>query len=397
MADFAGFISPQTLVDQVRSTAPWLFGRGFADVAPAPVAGATLAAQAAGPWGWLAIVRAGEDLVAAAKPTPDQRVDYFALCLASHHASVASYVPTDVDTKIRGHCWADGDGEVLRRQWGIAQAMAGWDERRISARWIDSPSGTVSGHDGEWLGVATGAAGGFLASGDGASAEEAMTAVRAELEREAAEFSAAASALREHRYDEVDLLRLAAILTHNVGDVDQGLSHWSDAASAHAAGAAFRAAVGRLAHENAASFSGVFNLAARLYRRLLSAEGHRHYPLRALKCLRRSPDLLLPIGPFFDGWGMALAGHEQLGEGDRAEIAAALHGGCRKIAGQVGYYRALAGLAAEGGLERFAKYLMGASKHLLKDPEVRRHCQMGRVTWESALRKQCRSLLLPGA
>ncbi len=37
-------------------------------------------------------------------PTEQQRVNYFALCLASHFATVASYVPTDVDSKIRGHC-----------------------------------------------------------------------------------------------------------------------------------------------------------------------------------------------------------------------------------------------------------------------------------------------------
>ena len=393
MADFAGFISPQTLVDQVRGTAPWLFGRDFKGLVP-PVTGATLASLAEGQWGWLAMVQHGEDLPAATKPSADQRVDYFVLCLACHHASVASYVPTDVDTKIRGHCWADSDGEVLRRQWTITQAMRGWELRRISARWVERPSGTVSGHDGEWLGVACGAVGGFLAGGDLTSADLAMAAVQSELQREASEFSSAVAEMRDHRCDEVDVLRLAAILTHNVGDVDQGLSHWPEAAQKSAPGATLRAAIGRLAHENASAFSGAFALAAKLYRRLLAAEGHRHYPLRALKCLRRSPALLLPIGPFFDAWGSILANHEQLSDGDRAEIAVALHSGCRKVAGQVGYYRALAGLAAEGGLDRFGKYLMGSAKNLLKDPEVRRHCLLSRSAWESPLRKQCRSLVI---
>jgi len=391
MADFAGFISPQTLVEQVRGTAPWLFGRDFKGFVK-PMAGVGLANGAEGQWGWLAIVHSGEDLPTATQPTADQRVDYFALCLACHHASVASYVPTDVDTKIRGHCWADSDVEVLRRQWLITQAMRGWELRRISARWVERPSGTISGHDGEWLGVACGAVGGFLTVGDLPSADLAMSAVRTELQREANEFSAAVAEMRDHRGDEVEVLRLAAILTHNVGDVDQGLSHWSEAADK--AGAAFRTAVGRLAHENANAFAGSFALAAKLYRRLLAAEGHRHYPLRALKCLRRSPDLLLPIGPFFDAWGAILARHEQLSDGDRAEIAVALHGGCRKVAGQVGYYRALAGLAADGGLDRYGKYLMGSAKQLLKDSEVRRHCLLGRHAWESPLRKQCRSLVL---
>lgn len=379
LTSFAGFISPQTLIDQVRSTAPWLFTEDFAALT--------------GPaWTWLAIIRAGQALTPASKPTAAQRVEYFALCLACHHASVASYVPTDVDSKIRGHCWTDGDAEVLRQQWVITQAMRGWEVQRISARWVERASGPVSGHDGEWLGVACGAVGGFLALGDQASAEQAMDAVRSELERQAGEFSAAIVEMRDRRFDEVEVLRLAAILTHNAGDVDQGLSHWTAAAVNHPAGTAFRAAVSRLAHEHATRFAGAFHRAARLYRRLLAAEGHRHYPLRGLKCLRRSPDLLLPIGPFFDDWGARLAQHPHLSDSERAELATALHGGCRKVAGQTGYYRALAGLASAGGLERFGKYLMGSAKHLLKDPEVRRHCQMSRLSWEAPLRRQCRSL-----
>jgi hypothetical protein len=35
----------------------------------------------------------------------DERINYFALMIACHFASVATYVPTDVDSKIRGHCW----------------------------------------------------------------------------------------------------------------------------------------------------------------------------------------------------------------------------------------------------------------------------------------------------
>lgn len=38
-------------------------------------------------------------------PTAAHRIDYFSLCLASHFATVATFVPTDVDSKIRGHCW----------------------------------------------------------------------------------------------------------------------------------------------------------------------------------------------------------------------------------------------------------------------------------------------------
>ena len=41
---------------------------------------------------------------------------------------------------------------------------------------------------------------------------------------------------------------------------------------------------------------GEFYRAKIIYKELLSAEGHRHYPLREPKCLRMTPDLMLPLG-----------------------------------------------------------------------------------------------------
>ena len=64
-------------------------------------------------------------------PTEQQRINYFALCLASHFATVASYVPTDVDSKIRGHCWYDPSELVLIKQFEILKnALRDWDADR---------------------------------------------------------------------------------------------------------------------------------------------------------------------------------------------------------------------------------------------------------------------------
>ena len=52
----------------------------------------------------------------------------------------------------------------------------------------------------------------------------------------------------------------------------------------------------RLAHERNDRFGGEFYRAKIIYKELLSAEGHRHYPLREPKCLRMTPDLMLPLG-----------------------------------------------------------------------------------------------------
>lgn len=63
-----------------------------------------LAALSEGKDGWLKILRC-PSLLPNDSPSPEERIDYFALCLASHFATCATYVPTDVDSKIRGHCW----------------------------------------------------------------------------------------------------------------------------------------------------------------------------------------------------------------------------------------------------------------------------------------------------
>jgi hypothetical protein len=53
----------------------------------------------------------------------EQLQDYFAFCLASHHATVATFVPTDVDTKIRGILWRESrNPNVLRPVLRLALA-----------------------------------------------------------------------------------------------------------------------------------------------------------------------------------------------------------------------------------------------------------------------------------
>ena len=85
-----------------------------------------------------------------------------------------------------------------------------------------------------------------------------------------------------------------------------------------------RKAFGRLAHDNSAPYGGLFSQAAKIYKRVMSPEGHRHYPLRSIKSLRQTPDLLLPLGPFFDDWGRLLGRHPLLSDSNRAEILSQL-------------------------------------------------------------------------
>jgi hypothetical protein len=150
---FGGFIGPRNLVDLVTSAAPWLFDGTHPQSAQIPPAHTgRLSDLASSPLGWWTILLANERLDATTAPTPAQRTDYFALCLAAHFASAATYVPTDVDAKIRHALWleqaetsaastsnADAAREELARMRDIALGIAQWDISPVSARIVHVP------------------------------------------------------------------------------------------------------------------------------------------------------------------------------------------------------------------------------------------------------------------
>jgi hypothetical protein len=364
--------SPSGLLEQVRSTAPFL------DLRPEPAG--RLTERAAGPLGWLAVLRAAPAWMEMPLDEPSQWEDYFTLCLACHHATVATFVPTDVDTKIRGILWRKAGRESLEPMFASALAMAGWSIAGISTRATElAGAGPVSGHNGEVLSVLLGALGSFLRAGDLVNAERAKAAVDAELQREAAEFR---FALRTPGC-ELDVLRLASTLTHNAGDVDQGISFWPK-------GPAFgvRTRFERLAHENTQPYGGAFAMAARIYKAVMSVEGHRNYPLRAAKGLRRSAELLLPLSPFLDDWGSTVARHPQLTDEDRAEVLAALVTGSRKLQGQRGYQRAIHGMMQSGGrFEGWVKAMPSTARADWKDAGLRKEAGVARGSFESMMKK----------
>jgi hypothetical protein len=338
--------------------------------------------------GWLDILRNASSLTVTGEPTAAQREDYFALCLAAHHATVATYVPTDVHSKIRGLLWQQAGAGSLRPMFDFVLQALRWDVTRITARAVVlSEAGPHSGHDGERLSVLCGALGAFVRAGDAEGAGGAAAAIDAELEREARELRAAAAG----KGLELELLRLAAILTHNVGDIDQGISFWRNTEAYRP----YRERFGRLAHENVRPHGSAFQVAAYVYRKTLASEGHRNYPLREVRALRRSEDFLLPIAPFLDEWGERIGGDPRLDAQDRADVLAALLHGCRTIPGQVGYYRAVAGMARSlgGQLDRVARLMPASMRHGLKDAEVRRHMGIKAVSFESGLRKKAIAVL----
>jgi hypothetical protein len=362
---WAQWISPQTLIAQVRSTAPFLEAR-----LPAAEPG-RLIEMGNSSDGFLRILANWQNTLRASLTPEEQLQDYFALCLACHHATVATFVPTDVDTKIRGIVWRESrDPDVLGPMLRLALASRNWTEDGISVRSVRG----VSGHNGEhWSAIAAGL-GRMLELGDTASAEEAQAAIEAEIDREQAVFDRVAA----ERDAELDLLRLCMTLAHNRGDLTQGMGFWKKTPLTTPLIAHFAA-------------RGRFAVAVRIYQHTgLSTEGHRHYPLRPVKALRRSPATLLPLGPFLDDWGSIVVRLEE-----SSEVLAALLMGCKRVQGQQGYYRAIAGMlaASSGAFERAAARMPNSARGLLRGAEMRKLINVPRISFESMMRKRARIAL----
>ena len=364
-AAWAQWISPETLVAQVRSTAPFLEPR------LSLIASGRLLELGHSSDGFLRILANWRNILQDSLAPQERLQDYFALCLACHHATVATFVPTDVDTKIRGILWRESrDPGVLRPMLRLALASRAWTEDGISVRSVRG----VSGHNGEHWSAIAGGLGRLLELGDRSSAEEAQSAIESEIDRQQTAFDAVAT----ERDAELDLLRLAMTLAHNRGDLKQGMGFWKNTPLT----------TSLMEH---LLTRGRFELAVRIYQQTgLSSEGHRHYPLRPVKALRRSPATLLPLSPFLDDWGFVVAQME-----DSSEVLAALVMGCKRVQGQQGYYRAIAGMlaASAGAFERAASRMPNGARILLRDAEMRKLVSVPRISFESMMRKRARTAL----
>lgn len=376
---FGGFGAPELLLKEVYSTAPYL--EPFVQQCDASF----FSAQ-----GWLGELHRGSQIRSVAEPDEATWVTYFGLCLAAHFASAATYVPTNVDSKIRDHLWfrpwtEEGWSQIIER----ALALRSWDVSLVTRRDLQTPWGRLSGHDGECLSVWCG---GLLAScvrGDEKSCERFRSVIAEELQREAQIFLK----MVETHDDFCATLMASAILTHNVGDVDQGLS----ATGGRRAGSEDKRRFGRLAHERFERFDWAFFKAAALYKDVMAPEGHRNYPLRQVKALRRSNDLLFPLAPFLEAWGKAVANAANLSDQEKAEVVEALLLGCENVPGQNGYFRALYGFseAYGGGLHNSTlNYHLGtAAKRYLKDAELRQRLAIGRQSFASSMAKRAQKIL----
>ncbi|MBX3232882.1 MAG: hypothetical protein KIT84_42330 [Labilithrix sp.] len=312
-------IAASLLVRQVKNTAAWL---------------------------WTDQPAATRDLDAVANsdgPAP------LGAMLTAHWATVATFVPTDVDARIRHHAWqAMATPDEVAAACELVDARTRLDVHAVSARVFDSPRGPLSGHDGEWFSVRAGALARAAQLGDVALTERVAAAIDAELERAEAIFDHAQGDARA-------TLTVATILAHNLGDLSRVVADWPKVPAL----APYRDRWLRLGHADAPIPRPAFVVAGRLNKAIMAHENHRFLPLRKPRGLRVARALLLPIGPWLDAWGEMIATSPHLEDKDRAEVLEALLEVHARDGNQEGCLRAIAGLhrATRGGIERYVPAL----------------------------------------
>jgi hypothetical protein len=341
-------VAPAILISHVRNTAPFFYET---------------------PADWLARAPHLKPLFDSfAADTELDDVTYYRLCVAAHHGTVATFVPTDVDNQIRQRLWQTRlSDDSLRGMVDVVLESRSWDCRAVTARLVVCPETgfVLSGHNGEWFSCAAGA---WAATRNRAPELAARVAgeIQDEVTREGALFRVLAS-----RGDGLGMLRAAALIAHNLGDLQRVLEMWGrgeDAATDF----------GRASNTALAA-------ACELNKSKMAAENHRNFALRKPRALRRSIDLLLPLGPFFDDWGALLARHPALTPADLGEIAEALLEGLARTPGSIGYTRALAGLESQmrGGAKALQDLVPASKARELKSGELRRLISVSRERFEA--------------
>ncbi|AKV00428.1 hypothetical protein AKJ09_07091 [Labilithrix luteola] len=121
-------IAPTLLLEQVKGTAPWAFA--LEPKLPS-----------------IEILSKAPEIEARWKKG-EAGEDYFVELLAAHYTTVATFCPTDVDTRIRQHVWAQLSGNRLASAIERVEEVATWDVRPVSARHVVVGKEVLAGHQG---------------------------------------------------------------------------------------------------------------------------------------------------------------------------------------------------------------------------------------------------------
>lgn len=296
---------------------------------------------------------------------------YYELCLCAHWATAGSFVPTDVDNGLRWKHWQDVQPGLVEEQAKLVLEALSWDYAPVTAKITGSGAGRLSTHEGTWFSVAVGAYAACLEARPALSTL-VLDAMRAEAERQDRAYAASAGP--------IERLKSSALIAHNFGDLDRVADQWE-----LKTGDALRACLYDAAKPGSPLFGGRLGRAGLIHQKHMGADNHRHYPLRAAKGLRRSADLLLPVGPFFDDWGRRVGRHPALSPEEVAEAVRALTDGWTRMHEPAGYARALAGILEvfPGGRRGLGKLLPAKDRRMLESGPLKTAMDVSQERFEA--------------
>lgn len=331
-------IAPDLLLSQVKNTMPYLFEEGT----------------------HLATFPAGEIVLYREKNGTESlsHFEYFQLCVSSHLLTCATPVPTDVDNQIRLKLWpAHLPLETALQMAQFILDCVKWDFSQLSTRFACGASGTqwereaLTGHTGEWFTLSAAAYCALQNYADPLARElrqKLFDQIRDQVHRQSEIFGSLWRA-----EDGLSCLKTAANIAHNFGDLDRVMDMWELSVADPLRLEFYKLAVVPFDSNRKLRHMGRLWVAGELYKSpidgsAMAFENHRHFALRKPRCLRLSPELLVPTGPFFDNWGRKIARFFMSKEGAPTEptfeVVEALKQGWHRLPKTVGYGRALRGI-----------------------------------------------------
>lgn len=262
----------------------------------------------------------------------EKLLPYFSLTMSAHWMSAGSFCPTDVDNAIRFHLWNKKETkEVLPQMLQLTYDALSWDYSQVTKKISQHPDPAfrVSTHEGTWFSVAVGAYASALKFENKEWSEKLFEQIHQEIQRE---LKIAQYWFKEDLYQ---FILLCPLISHNLGDFDRVIELGTIPKTDKLVEMYFN--IGERP-------GSLFYLCCQYYKKAMSNDGHRHFALRTPKCLRRSNSLLLPVGPFLEGWGEMIAKTDLLTEGEKGEVILELASGWSRLPGDTwGYARAFHG------------------------------------------------------
>ncbi|WP_127717197.1 hypothetical protein [Halobacteriovorax sp. HLS] len=278
--------------------------------------------------------------------------EYFHICLSAHWSTAGTFVPTDVDNQIREGLWKHKSiKKHIERMTELTIESWSWDYRQVTNRisYNINNEQVLSTHEGTWLSVAIGAYCALKKYEMEDLAKSIQDVILAEIKKE----EDLLEQLRKDR-DHINMIRTAPLVAHNFGDLDRVMVQWDMHESDE-----FCKSIYKLGHIVNPQYNPLLVYAGKVNKEFTAKENHRHMAMRQPKCLRKSSDFLIPVGPFMDEWGSIIGNSKKLDLQEKAEIVNALYDGYKRQEEAFGYIRAFHAIIAtlDGGLKELEEFI----------------------------------------